>query len=271
MAFIMGKHRWIFRALKEYPEGYFEVCSPRNTDLEYLSFGYLRLKPKSSFKLESLNEEVFLTPITDSGVVVVGEYRWNICKYDGFYLPRNSSCLLINSGGNVLDFAVAKAESIIDAEPTLISFSQVREDPLLHQVVGDESCMREVFITLPPRVKACRLVCGLTFSKPGNWTSFPPHEHGDIQEEIYVFIDMPKPAFGIQLIYTSLEDLEFIDIVREKDAVVIPKGYHPNVAVPGYSINFLWILCGRKPLVDRVWGKVNFQPEFGELKWKIVK
>lgn len=267
----MGRDRWIFRALKEYPEGYYEVCSPRNTDLEYLSFGYLRLKPGSSFKLESLNDEIFLTPLTGRGVAVVGEHRWSVGRYDGLYLPRNSSCLLVNSEDSVLDFAVARAESTIDAESTFIPFSQVKEDPLLHQVVGGESCMREVFITLPPKVKACRLVCGLTFSKPGNWTSFPPHEHGDIQEEIYVFLDMPNPAFGIQLVYTSLEDLEFIDVVRERDVVVIPKGYHPNVAIPGYSINFLWILCGRKPVVDRVWGKVTFQPGFGEAKWRMVK
>ena len=70
---------------------------------------------------------------------------------------------------------------------------------------------------------------GFTRSQPGHWTSWPPHEHTTLAEELYVYFDMPPPAFGIQLVYTRPEAPELAAIVREGDAVLMPAGYHPNV------------------------------------------
>ena len=73
---------------------------------------------------------------------------------------------------------------------------------------------------------------------------------------------MPRPGFGLQFVYTDLNQPELVAPVYEDDAVVLVKGYHPNVAAPGYPINFAWLLCS---LEDRTWrkaGGVNVQPEF---------
>jgi 5-deoxy-glucuronate isomerase len=101
---------------------------------------------------------------------------------------------------------------------------------------------------------------GVTMSRPGNWTSWPPHEHAATQEELYLFFDMPR--FGTQYVYTSLDTPELITPVYEDDAVVIVKGYHPNVAVPGFPINFAWLLCSLEDTTYRKLGGVNVQPEF---------
>ena len=82
-------------------------------------------------------------------------------------------------------------------------------------------------------VQAGRIMAGVTFSEPGNWTSWPPHEHAAMLEEAYLYIDMPAPAFGIQLVYTNPREPELATIVREGDVVLMPQGYHPNVAAPG--------------------------------------
>ena len=37
---------------------------------------------------------------------------------------------------------------------------------------------------------------------------------------------------GIQMVY-DLNEPEIVEVVREGDVVVMPKGYHPNVAAPG--------------------------------------
>ena len=50
--------------------------------------------------------------------------------------------------------------------------------------------------------------------------------------------------------------------VYNNDAVVIKKGYHPNVAIPGHSINFVWIMATLDPSMERSWSDVNTQPEF---------
>jgi NAD(P)-dependent dehydrogenase (short-subunit alcohol dehydrogenase family) len=53
-------------------------------------------------------------------------------------------------------------------------------------------------------------------------------------EEAYLYIDMPEPSFGVQFVYTDPQKPELVQVVREGDCVLMPKGYHPNVAAPGY-------------------------------------
>ena len=108
-------------------------------------------------------------------------------------------------------------------------------------------------------------MAGVTFSEQGNWTSWPPHEHAAMLEEAYLYIDMPAPAFGIQLVYTNPREPELATIVREGDVVMMPQGYHPNVAAPGGAINFLWMMAAVREDDDRQYGVVNVQPEFGNL------
>ncbi len=81
-------------------------------------------------------------------------------------------------------------------------------------------------------------------------------------EEAYLYIDMPAPSFGVQLVYTNPQDPEVATIVHEGDIVLMPKGYHPNVAAPGGSINFLWMMAANREDADRQYGVVNVQPEF---------
>jgi 5-deoxy-glucuronate isomerase len=83
-------------------------------------------------------------------------------------------------------------------------------------------------------------------------------------EEVYVYFDMPAPAFGIQLVYTDPEKPEVATLVRDGDAVLMPAGYHPNVAAPGHSINFIWMMAARKEVEDRQFGVVNVQPGFDQ-------
>jgi 5-deoxy-glucuronate isomerase len=100
-------------------------------------------------------------------------------------------------------------------------------------------------ILLGKHVQAGRIVAGVTFSKPGNWTSWPPHEHGKMQ-----------------FVYSNREDPELATFVRDGDVVLMPQGYHPNVAAPGSSINFLWMMAANREGEDRQFGVVNVQPEF---------
>ena len=73
---------------------------------------------------------------------------------------------------------------------------------------------------------------------------------------------MPEPAFGIQLVYTDFDKPELVQIVKEGDVVIMPRGYHPNVAAPGGQINFLWMMAAHREGIDRQFGVVNVQPEF---------
>ena len=113
---------------------------------------------------------------------------------------------------------------------------------------------------LAKNIEAGRLVAGFTNSEPGNWTSWP--QHATMLEEIYVFFDMPDPAFGIQLVYNDTKYPELLSVVRDGDAVLMPSGFHPNVSVPGHRISFLWAMAAHRELEDRQFGVVNVQRGF---------
>jgi 5-deoxy-glucuronate isomerase len=95
---------------------------------------------------------------------------------------------------------------------------------------------------------AKRLMVGETFNPPGNWSSFPPHKHDGkngepFLEEVYHFRVSPAHGFGHQMLYT--EDGESVTHqVRDGDAVLLPYGYHPVSAPPGYAVYYLWAMAG---------------------------
>jgi len=47
-------------------------------------------------------------------------------------------------------------------------------------------------------------------------------------EEIYVYFDMPEPAYGIQLVYNDTEYPELITAVRDGDAVLMARRVPPK-------------------------------------------
>jgi len=144
----------------------------------------------------------------------------------------------------------------------VVRYDDVKNNTSLSFDTGGTANQRRVNITLGKNIEAGRIMAGFTTSEPGNWTSFPPHEHAEMLEELYVYYDMPPPAFGIQLVYTDTEEPEFVGVVRDGDAVVMPKGFHPNVAVPGHPINFVWMMAAHREVEDRQFGVVNVQPGF---------
>jgi 5-deoxy-glucuronate isomerase len=161
-----------------------------------------------------------------------------------------------------VDLVECAAEVTGDYPLQVIRYADVVKDPKLRFKAGGPSTSRDLNIIIGDNVRAGRIVAGFTRSAPGNWTSWPPHEHTALLEEVYVYFDMPSPAFGIQMVYTAPDKPEFVSVVRDGDAVLMPAGFHPNVAAPGHSINFIWMMAARREVQDRLFGVVNVQPGF---------
>jgi 5-deoxy-glucuronate isomerase len=163
-----------------------------------------------------------------------------------------------------VDIVECAADVAGDYPLQIVRYSEVAKDPALKFTAGGPSTTRDVNIIIGKNVQAGRILAGFTRSMPGHWTSWPPHEHTKLLEEVYVYFDMPEPAFGIQLVYTQPDEPEFVSIVRDGDAVLMPAGYHPNVAAPGHSINFIWMMAAHGEVEDRLFGVVNVQPGFDQ-------
>jgi 5-deoxy-glucuronate isomerase len=252
------------------------AVSPANSPLEYLHYGRIRLAAHGNDRsharvgFESGSRETGLICMkggcrllaTPGGASAKPEPTQSIDVglHDAVYVPRGWSVEI--STETEVDLVECGAEVAGTYPLQIIRYTDVAQTPSLVFTTGGETSRRDLNIVLGSNVEAGRIVAGFTRSSPGHWTSWPPHEHAAILEEAYVYFDMPAPAFGIQLVYGSTPEDEFAKIVREGDAVVMPAGYHPNVAAPGHSINFVWMMAARSEVTDRLFGVVNIQPGF---------
>jgi 5-deoxy-glucuronate isomerase len=209
---------------------------------------------------ETEDRETGLVCLNGEASIKTGESTFKLTRYDAIYVPRDSHVTVSSDSGCDLAELASPVEKHYPLQ--YVSFADVRKDPALHFIAGKPPMERDLNILLGKNVEAGRIMAGVTFSSDGNWTSFPPHEHQEMLEEAYLYIDMPAPQWGIQMVYTNLNEPELVQIVREGDVVLMPQGYHPNVAAPGGSINFLWMMAANREGVDRQFGVVNVQPEY---------
>jgi 5-deoxy-glucuronate isomerase len=214
--------------------------------------------------IDTGDRETGLVCLRGSAGVSVESRSYTLDRYDALYVPRDAR-VSIAAGSDGCDLAEISAPVSKRHPVQVVKFADVQKDPGLHFNAGGPSSKRDLNVLIGKNVHAGRIMAGVTFSEQGNWTSWPPHEHAAMLEEAYLYIDMPAPAFGIQLVYTNARDPEVATIVREGDVVLMPQGYHPNVAAPGAPINFLWMMAALREDDDRQYGVVNVHPDFGNL------
>lgn len=236
---------------------------PGATAARFLHYGRIILDGGDApLKFNNEDHETGLVCLKGKAKVSVGGQSFEFSQYDSIYIPRDSEIEVAPAGDEGCDFAEISAPVENKYPLKFVAFSDVRKDSSLHFIAGAPPIQRDLNVLLGKNVEAGRIMCGVTFSSEGNWTSFPPHEHAAMLEEAYLYIDMPAPSFGIQMVYTDFQKPELVQVVREGDVVLMPKGNHPNVAAPGGSINFLWMMAANREAVDRQFGVVNVQPEF---------
>ena len=237
---------------------------PGSSAVCWLHYGRIILDAGDApIEFHSGGQETGLICLKGSATIAAGGQRFEMIPYDALYIPRDEA-ISVAAGRQGCDFAEISAPVEKRYPLQFVPFAKVRSDDGLHFRAGDNASKRDLNILIGKNVEAGRIMAGVTFSEPGNWTSWPPHEHAEMLEEAYLYIDMPKPAWGMQFVYTNPADPELTTVVHEGDCVVMPKGYHPNVAAPGGSINFLWMMAAHRESVDRQFGSVNVQPEYAQ-------
>jgi len=232
--------------------------TPATTAARHLHFARIVLDDEPlTFATE--DRETALICLRGSAVID-GE---TLSRYDALYIPRDTE-VTVTPGAEGCDFAEVAAPVANQYPRQLVRFADVQRDDALHFQTGGPSAQRNLNILIGKNVQAGRIMAGVTFSKPGNWTSWPPHEHARLAEEAYLYIDMPEPGWGLQLVYNDPRNPELVAVVKEGDVVIMPQGYHPNVSAPGGTINFLWMMAANRETEDRQFGVVNVQPEYAE-------
>lgn len=237
------------------------AVSPENSSMRHLAYARIRLDPSTpSVSFRNPRRETGLVCLSGRASVKAAGQEIELGRYDAMYVPRDADIAVAAAG------AADVAEFSCDVEgnypATAVRYADLDREPGMKFSTGGPGASRQVSTLLGKNLAAGRLLLGFTHSDPGNWTSWPPHEHAKMLEEIYVYFEMPAPAYGIQLVYNDTQYPELVTVVREGDAVLLPSGYHPNVSVPGHRIAFLWAMAAHREVEDRQYGVFNVQPEF---------
>ncbi len=245
----------------------------KGKQLKFLSFTIVELGGKlKEYAFESGDDELSLDFYTGAAAVEVTSEssRWREETVPRRSIQDTGPMIYVPAGSKV------RVAALQDSARLTISASPGRRglEPLMvcaeeasRMSVGAENWNRTVYTFISGNVDAEHLIAGETISQPGGWTSCPPHKHDRLEEEnsevpleeIYYFQVQPKQGFGFMRVYTGTDDplpFDFSYAVQHGDTVAIPRGYHPVVACPGYTLNYTWVMAGER----RIYGAWTNDP-----------
>ena len=228
----------------------------RDGDLRYLSMDVLVLAAEGAYSGNTMKRELAVIPFSGEFEVSFPGGSCRMKRKDVFsekgsalYLPANTEFSIRADSKTASEMVFCWAKAAVKKGkrfPRFVPASEAKQ-----KLVGKGNWKRKVVDIIDLDTDAERLVVGETYNRPGCWSSFPPHKHDKEipgkeadMEEIYLFRISPPQGFGLQRIYSGRREDCFA--VQDYDAVKIPVGYHPVVAMPGYDLYYLWVLAGKK-------------------------
>ena len=235
--------------------GYNKVFGLGEYGMKLTAFGILRLQEGETWKGNTKSFESALV-ILGGKCTVKGEKfcfenigeRMSVFEGKPYavYLPRWTAYEI--TAISALEIAVNDSPASRDtAEPSLIKPDMTRTFSL-----GRDNFTRNATVILDETFNSEHFYIGEGMIPSGNWSGYPPHRHDfdnppeEIDmEETYFYLFNPPQGFGIQKIYTPDGRIDETYTVKNYDTVAIPEGFHPLCGAPGYSMYYLWTMCGQ--------------------------
>lgn len=210
----------------------------------------LRLLPRGRATFSTPDEETVVVLQEGRGTFEAAGRTWKVSR-TGVFVER-ASAIILPPGTELTITADTPLEAILVSAPAPAGgeVAFFGPDDVQVNARGRGSYAREVHDICVRDPFGRRLMVGETFNPPGNWSSFPPHKHDGRDgeptlEEVYHYRIDPPQGFGHQMLYTN-DGESTTHIVRDGDAVLLPYGYHPVSAPPGYRLYYLWAMAGQE-------------------------
>jgi 5-deoxy-glucuronate isomerase len=227
--------------------------TPESAGWEYVGFEVFRLESGQTLEREAADEEVCLVAVSGRCRVSAGDEEWDDVggresPFDGpphaVYLPPGTSYRV--EAITDLELAVCSAPAERGAQAR-----EIRPESIQVEVRGSGNMEREVRPILMADSPAERLLVVEVLTPNGHWSSYPPHKHDrdalpdeSYLEETYYHRMRPEGGFAVQRVYTDDRSLDETLSVRDGEVVLVPKGYHPVSAPPGYDLYYLNVMAG---------------------------
>ena len=180
------QNNWLLRNTAS-QKGRVISITPKNSAFKFLSSGRIILD-KEVPRASGVNEgaETTLLCLHGSGSVTVGGNSYTLSRFDGVYISRGASFEV--STDDFIDIVEASCPTEKTHPTQYVNFlNDVKSSDSLTLHVGQEPYYRDIHKVIAENVEGSRILMGVTMSKPGNWTSWPPHEHAASREELYLF------------------------------------------------------------------------------------
>jgi 5-deoxy-glucuronate isomerase len=159
------------------------------------------------------------------------------------YLP--AGCAWQFTAETACDIALCLAPGAPGGTPRVIAPGAIR-----CSTRGQGQHFRQIRDVLPETEPAHALLLVEVITPGGHWSSFPPHKHDrdappaeSRLEEIYYHRFRDPRGFGFQRIYTE-DGADTALTLTDGAAVLVPSGYHPVAAAPGYDLYYLNVMAG---------------------------
>jgi 5-deoxy-glucuronate isomerase len=235
-------------------DGLLVEVSPESAGWLYVGFEVLRLTGGRRVERPTGGREVCAVLLSGRADVTFGGREWpdvgrRESVFDGLpysvYAPPGG-LLTVAATSEVVEVALCWAPARRGVDPVLISPDDVRVSTR-----GAGVTEREIHDLLMESRPAESLLVTEVITPAGHWSSFPPHKHDtdDLPREAYLeetyYHRTRRPeGFAAQLVYTDDRSLDVALQVRDGDVVLVPRGYHPVSAAPGYDLYYLNVMAG---------------------------
>lgn len=237
--------------------GLFTVVEENSHGMQFVHMEYLRLHDGQTVCLENPRRELCASLICGAGTVRFGGITEKIDGrtdlFDG--LPH---AVYIPPATRVEITANGYFEAVVWGTPAEPKgrVEIIRPDDIKVLHIGEGNWEIDGYFLIGSDFPAQTLIVGETQIPEGHWCSFPPHSHDkdipgreSLLEEIYYFRFSPECGFGFQGLYNDDRSLDEGYIIRNREVVTVPNGYHPNAAAPGYRMRMYWGMGG----LERDW------------------
>lgn len=248
----MAKHHFL-------PDETLKRLEPADMGLVYTSVQRLELGTGKTL-VQSDKEETCLVIVKGKAVYRSGSSAGEAIPCDMLYLPVREKLELSGEDTTVIRYGAPCDRKTSFAH---IRFKDVDGDGR-HKVYGsnENGAKRDVWNFIDESFDSSRFLIGMCRGGAGSWTAWPPHEHGEKREEVYVYFGMDD-GFALQCVYDDLENPSELFLVRDGHLVAIPGGYHPNVGCPKTGIRYIYCMVSTAA-EDRNFMDLNIQRQFGD-------
>jgi 5-deoxy-glucuronate isomerase len=228
--------------------------TPESAGWSYVGFEVSRLSRGATVKRSTEGREVCAVLLSGRADIFFGDHEWRSVGSrtsvfaglpDSVYAP-SGGVITITAVSDVSEVALCWAPATSGSAPALIPAGDVR--PMTRGSARTERTIHNILMEDRP---AESLLVTEVLTPAGNWSSYPPHKHDTDDppretylEETYYHRTSRAEGFAVQLVYTDDRSLDEAIQVRDGDVVMVPRGYHPVAAGPGYDLYYLNVMAG---------------------------